>query len=51
MSNQISETLESSTNHKRAVVCKIMEKGVTGGLVPFPAMSNKNRARTDNNIR
>ena len=50
MPNQRSEPLESSTNHKRAVVCRIMEKGVIGGLVPLPAMSNRNRARTENNI-
>ena len=51
MFNQRSETLESSTNHKREVVCRSMEKGVTGGLVPLPAMSNKNKAKTNNNIR
>ena len=51
MSNHRSGPLESSTNYERAVVCIIMEKGVTGGLVPLPAMSNRNRARTDNNIR
>ena len=51
MSNHRSKPLESSTNHKREVVCRIMEKGVTGGLVPLLAMRNRNRARTDNNIR
>ena len=51
MSNQRSEPMESSTNHKRAVVFRIMEKGVTGGLVPLFSMSNRNRAKTDNNIR
>ena len=51
MSNQRSKPLESSTNQKRIVVCRIMEKGATGGLVPLPTMRNKNRARTNNNIR
>ena len=51
MSKQRLEPLESSTNKKRAVVCRIMEKGVTGGLVPLPAMGNRNMANTDNNIR